>query len=184
MWASTTWDASHVHLYHTFNPDANNWSTSETVSNPWTTYDAYTCLTIRLLLPNAAAHIVKWMFAHQAPSKMQASIFEGNKRATLEKPPLYFWRKKILNPSFFFKYRKKEKVYDVLNPNFVELCYSRRWVRTDFLKKWIEELNSVTFVDTRETFQTPTKSAPSFRNVLEKIHIEVTHKINNFALKV
>ena len=32
-----------------------------TVLNPWTTHHSYTCLTIRLLLPNTSTHIVKWI---------------------------------------------------------------------------------------------------------------------------
>ena len=119
------------------------------------------------------------------PQKCKQVCLKKKKCDPGKAPPFLYIKKARRDPRpFFFKNRKKEKVYDVLNPNFVELCYSRRWVRKDYKNNWIEELKSVTFVDTRETFQTPTKSAPSFRNVLEKIHIEVTHKINNFALKV
>ena len=68
---------------------------------------------------------------------MQASIFE-EKKAILKSAPFFCLeneQEKKGNPQpLFFKYRKKEKVYDVLNPNFVELCYSRRWVRKDVLK--------------------------------------------------
>ena len=47
-----------------------------------------------------------------------------------------------------------------------------------------EELCSVTLVHTIENVQRQTISVPSFRNDLEKIHIEVMLKINIFALNI
>ena len=90
----------------------------------------------------------------------------------------------MLNQTFFFVWKKRfDNVYDVLNPNFCTNVSQPTMIpKRKKTLKW-----RIIFCHIRRherNFSETEKSAPSFRNDLEKIHIEVPHKINDFALKV
>ena len=148
--------------------------------NPWTTHHPYTCLTIRRLLPNTSAHIVKWI--RMSTLKDLLMCTQVKKRNTIA------WCDPGEKASHIFVFLFKNKVLvmacNVLNQIFCANVSQPTMIPIKKINykalKWTIIFDQICW---HETNFSVIKSAQSFRNDLEKIQIDVPQKINDFTLQ-
>jgi len=152
-YASTTWDSSHVHLYHMHNPEANKWETQQ----PCPIHGQ-----------------------HGPPKKsVHANLFKKRlcTQTLLKKGP----RATLDNPFFVQTKKKKKGGCNVLNQILYPNVNSQWWFppQKEGNKSKYRVLTWALISDHicwHETDLSPKKNRD-----LEKLQIDILQKINNFA---
>ena len=138
-YASTTWDSSHVHLYHMHNPEANKWETQQ----PCSIHGQHGP-------PKKSVHAN--LFKKRLCTQ---TLLKKGPRATLDKP--------------FFVVPKKNGcnvLNQILYPNVNSQWWipQKKKQTKSSTESWNEHWSPITFVDTIQTSLWETKKGAIWRN--------------------